>query len=976
MSDEDIRERIIRLHDTMIGRPYAERIGPLEQAVGLADELGDERLGIAVRLALVTALTLGGRPSESFVPFAWLVQRYDADSPALTDEYRHAILWCNKWIVDSAPDYPQIPLAQVEALLADMQRRYTAAGIGPEPVAKCRYEFVSATRGEAAAEAEFDAWTALPRCEMSDCPACSARARAEHWYDRGRYERALELLAPVLQGGSACEEEPCHSLSLAALCAAELGRMDDAAGHHLRAWRQTRDDVGKTGVVDRHVLLCARTGALARGLELMAHRWEQVREFDNPRTGMLLRAAAARLVGACLAEGMAGQALRVHDGSELVIDQGLYDDLVARALETAAAYDARNGNDSVGRMVREDFIDAGPLPPMPLTTGTAPDARRAEPLNGLSSHPRAVRPDEIAAARPEDLEGLLDRILRWGGSDAAAAFEARWRTLRDEAIARAGSSGDPQLLRSVASLVVNSLRLAGAVHESQRLEATEIAIRLLEQAGDTVGAAALQHAIASAITHDEERAAALAEQVRASGDVEDILNVIGTAVFDPGDPASRRARLDELDSLGVTAESAPKLRGRWVGLVLMCCSGDPDVASALCERAAALLQPGEFPELQRRLVDHRAEALWRQDRAEEAAAVVDDAVGRLESAGALDQLAQALRYSGRIHQFLGDRLTAERRYQRALACAQRVGDPKASTHARGFLCSLLLKQGRDVEAIEVAEHALADLEIPDDPYVGWGTDAMLDSRTQIAGMGARLCLGLGETERSVSLARRGADDAIQLGRAATAAELLEIVGDGLSERDAIEALRAYTEGVEQARAAGDAMELLALQRRRMWSAADADGLDAGLAVHAEAVAAGQALCERVLTDPEFAERTNIDPEMTMLDIAIDRVRLLGSNHAADRALAELGDAPERILAHGNERFAATVHDLRARLRLAVHDERGAFADIGAAMGLADRMEDAALRRDFAALGATWLDREGRSDEAERFWAANRGRQED
>ena len=975
MNDEDVRERIIRLHDTVIGRPYAERIGPLEQAVGLADELGDERLGIAVRLALVTALTFGGRLSESFVPFAWLVQRYDADSPALTDDYRHAILWRNKWIVDNAPDYPQIPLAQIEALLADMQRRYAAAGIGPEPVAKCRYEFVSATRGEAAAEAEFDAWTALPRCGMSDCPACSARARAEHWCGQGRYERALELLAPVLQGGAACEEEPCHSLSLAALCAAELGRMDDAAEYHLRAWRLARDDIGKTGVVHRQVLLCARTGALARGLELTAHRWEQVREFDNPRTGMLLRAAAARLVGACLAEGMAGQALRVHDGSELVIDQGLYDDLVARALETAAAYDARNGNDSMSRMVREDVIGVGPLPPMPLTTGMTPDARRAEPLNGLSSHPCAVHPDEIAAARPEDLKGLLDRILRWGGSDAAAAFEARWRTLRDETIARAESSGDPQLFRSAASLVVNSLHLAGAVHESQRLEATEIAIRLLEQAGDTVGAAALQHAIASVITHDEERAAALAEQVRASGDVEEILNVIGTTVFDPGDPASRRARLDELDALGVTAESGPKLRSRWVGLVLMCCSGDPESVSALCERAAALLQPGEFPELQRRLADYRAEALWGQDRAEEAAVVVDDAVGRLESAGALDQLAQALRHSGSIHEALGDRLTAERRYQRTLACAQRVGDPEASAHARGFLCSLLLKQGRDVEAIEVAEHALADLEIPDDPYVGWGTDAVLHSRTQIAGMGARLCRDLGETERSVSLARRGADDAIQLGWASTAAELLEIVGDGLSERDAVEALRAYTQGVEQARAAGDAMELLALQRRRMWSAADADGLDAGLAVHAEAVAAGQALCERVRTDPEFAERTNTDPEMTMLDIAIDRVRLLGSNHATDRALAELGDAPERILAHGNERFAATVHDLRARLRLAVHDERGAFADIGAAMELADRMEDAALRRDFAALGATWLDREGRSDEAERFWVANRGRQE-
>ncbi|WP_316669754.1 hypothetical protein [uncultured Propionibacterium sp.] len=974
MADGGTRDRIIQLHDTAIDRPYPEQIAPLERAVELADELGDEGLGIAVRLALVSALVFGGRFSGAFVPFAWLVQRYDAGSPALTDRYRHGILWRNKWIVDNAASYPQIPLAQIEALLADMKRRYAAAGVGPEPVAKCVYEFVSATRGDDAAGAEFAAWTVLPPCDMSDCRACSSRSQARYWHNRGQHERALELLAPVLRGESACAEEPGSSLGLAAQCAAELGRMDEAAAYHMRGWRECRDNIGLTGGVPGHVLLCARTGALARGLELLAHRWEQVREFDKPLTRMHLQAAAARLVGACLAGGMRGQRLLTRTGEELVIDQGLYDELTGRALGAAAAFDARNGNGSESRFLRRAYLDAGPLPPMPLTTGVA-DPHRGEPLNGLSSHPLAVGLEEIATAPLEDLRGLFERVIRWGGCDAAAALEARWRALRAEAIARAETSGDTERLGLVADFVAAMNLLTGRARESQRLEAAETGIRLLEQAGDAVSVAAIQHRLALDIAHDEERAAALAEQVRSSGDIRPILQIMGDNPVGPDDPAAVRTRLGELESLGVAPGSEPLVRYRWAHLVLDCCSG-PGPGLAMCERVEGLLLPEEFPELRARICELRAGALWEQGRRDEATAVVDAAIGYLTRAGALNELGRMLlRQRGRIHQVADDQLGAERCFQRAIACAQHTGNLPMLTDARGALCALLFNQGRAIEAIEVAEHALADLEIPDDPYAGWSTRAMMDSRAQIASMAARLCRGLGETGRAVSLARRGADDAIRLGRPAVAAGLLGIAGDGLCDSDAVEALRAYTQGVEQARAADDPVELLELQRRRMWAAAGADGLDAGLAVHAEAVAAGRALCERAFVDAEFAERTNIDREMTMLDVSVDRVRLLATHRAYDRALSELGDAPETILARGDTAFAASIHDLRARIRLAVDDERGGFADIGAAMGLADRLGDSRLRGEFAALGANWLESEGRGDEAERFWTANNGRQE-
>ena len=974
MSDEDIRDRIIQLHDSTIGRPYAERIAPLRQAVEMADEIGDEDLGIGMRLAFVSALTFGGRVSEAFVPFAWLVQRHDADSPALTDRYRHGILWSNKWMVDNATDYPQIPLDQIEALLSDMKRRYASAGVGPEPVAHCAYNVVSATRGADAAADEFAAWTALPRCDMSDCQTCSSRGQAGYWYGQGQYERALELLEPVLRGEASCAEEPGSSLSLAAACSAELGRMDEAAGYHLRAWREIRDEEGRASDVARNILLCARSGALARGLELMAHRWEQVREFDAPVTSMHLRAAVARLVGACLAEGMAGRHLLTRTGEEIVIDQALYDELSGQALDLAAAFDARNGNDSASSRVRNAYLEAAPLPTMPLTPGVA-GSRSVFAPDGDSQHPLSPGPDEIADAGVMDLMGLADRIVRWGGLSAERALLARWRELREKTIAQAGTSDDPDFQEQVALAELNITGLDPDLRVSAELESNETGIRLLQASGRPDRALGVEYWLAMTITHDQDRADELLARIRATGSPGRVLSALNHTPLDVDSPEACRRRREELLALGVTPGSEPRERNALGHLLLQAGSAPDLVRNTWGEVESYFPDPDEFPSIRQHLGMSRISTLWNADERDEAMAVCDRLIEYHSRMGTIGFLANALGQRALMSETCGDAPEAEHYYQRALAAAQASGRRAVVTNVRWDLADLLMRQGRTVEAIEIVEQALADLEIPDDPYVSWSPDQMLYQRANLLHMGARLCQTLGESDRAVSLARRGAADAQQLDAPGAAAFLLGIVGDELRDADAVESLRAYTQAVEQARAAGDEMELLRLQRRRMWAAADADGLDAGLAVHAEAAEVGQALRDRVLADTEFAERTNIDIEMTMLDVAIDRVRLLATHRAYDQALSELGDAPEQILAHGNEEFAASALDLRARIRLAVNDERVAFTDIAAGMELADRMQDARLRGEFAALGANWLDREGRSDEAERFWAANNGQQE-
>ena len=79
--------------------------------------------------------------------------RWFDEHPEQFDEHdRHALFWSFKWMVSHCSDYPQIPFEQIEATLADMERRYALAGLGMNGVRLEQFRWAWARRAPETAE--------------------------------------------------------------------------------------------------------------------------------------------------------------------------------------------------------------------------------------------------------------------------------------------------------------------------------------------------------------------------------------------------------------------------------------------------------------------------------------------------------------------------------------------------------------------------------------------------------------------------------------------------------------------------------------------------------------------------------------------------------------------------------------------------------------------------------------------------------
>ena len=96
-----------------------------EEAVRLADAHNDLKQGFQTRRQLTEAAVFAGRPDVMLVAFSWRLAQCDRD-PAQFKE--RELLWEYKWVVDNLPDFPQVTRGQIEAALADMERRYRRCG--------------------------------------------------------------------------------------------------------------------------------------------------------------------------------------------------------------------------------------------------------------------------------------------------------------------------------------------------------------------------------------------------------------------------------------------------------------------------------------------------------------------------------------------------------------------------------------------------------------------------------------------------------------------------------------------------------------------------------------------------------------------------------------------------------------------------------------------------------------------------------
>jgi cellulose synthase operon protein C len=458
---------ITKLFEQIDSTPFGpEERALVDQAVALAVESGDEQLEHLARMRLTVSAKHSGDTDAMLSSFAWTLAKHDSDPqrfPADLGDGGADLLWQYKWMAGTLSASPIFSREQIDAIHADMLEHYERAGVGLSGVITSRFDeaWRNGRLDEAATLREQLAIT--PRDDYSHCDACVRSESAGFLAQIGREEEALALVEEMIEGGFSCGDEPENALSEALLPYLRAGRLDEAKSAHLRSYRLARDNADKISIIANHLVFCAVTGNVARGLALLerhiswlAHDGLNVRaHFNN-----LL--AYGVLLDAIDRAGHGDAAVRGADSPDLVPFFGEHDgawtvrDLASSAWRAAAAigadFDARNGNDyyadSIARahaLADEHYdvpIDTDSFAPAPVEVAEPTDAdgwrlranelaASLEPELTIAAARRALDLGLAGWAADEAhsvIIGSLVRLEQW--DEAAAALAARSESLR------------------------------------------------------------------------------------------------------------------------------------------------------------------------------------------------------------------------------------------------------------------------------------------------------------------------------------------------------------------------------------------------------------------------------------------------------------------------------------------------------------------------------------------------------------------
>src|SRR5256885_6107539 len=212
------------------------RAALIEQVIAEADAAGYRQLAFHARLAGTNGYVYGGEPAKSFGTFTWCLAEFDRD-PEAHETSRMSLLWQFKSTVGALLAFPATPLSRVDDVLTDMERRWQAGGHSPHAVHSLRHLVAAHVGDEAAAEYWYDRWLASPRDELSDCVACDPGRQVRWLARRGRYEEAVRVAEPVLDGRATCSEQPQGILTDLLEPYLRTGALTEARDAHRRADR-------------------------------------------------------------------------------------------------------------------------------------------------------------------------------------------------------------------------------------------------------------------------------------------------------------------------------------------------------------------------------------------------------------------------------------------------------------------------------------------------------------------------------------------------------------------------------------------------------------------------------------------------------------------------------------------------------------------------------------------------------------------
>lgn len=424
------------------------KIAELERIIAHVDALGDVRLGVTVRFALIEAHQHHTDRWRMLTPFEWCLAAADRHPSTVDQAGLDRLRRLHPAAVGTVLGDSRVGLARAEDLLGDLERRLDAAGRTPRSGYALRCRIADHVGDLTAAGRWLARWRAAAPDAAVGCAACELVDQARLLADWGRWAEAVEAAEAVLTGEVTCPEQPERALAVLQVPYLRLGRHAEAAQAHVRAYRRHRDERAAFGFLADHLRFCALAGQHGRGLEILGRHLGQL---DRPYDEMSAMEFAAAGALVCRLAGLAGlNRYAIHRpghaerrAANLTV-AALGTELRATTQDLAGRFDARNGSShQSGRMAA--WLAERPRPepvPLPADPPVSPWAPPGPP-------PPEGRREVVAPLTLAAIVAVLDDRADHYVVDANGIVHGRWGDALIQFI-RLGERGEILHVRTIA----------------------------------------------------------------------------------------------------------------------------------------------------------------------------------------------------------------------------------------------------------------------------------------------------------------------------------------------------------------------------------------------------------------------------------------------------------------------------------------------------------------------------------------------
>lgn len=327
----------------------------LQEAVRLADAHNDVGAGFQARLRLQEAALVCGSADVLLVAYTWCLSQAERE-PDRFGLYQ--VLWRYRWAIVYLPTFPAIPRSKIEDAIADMTRRYEAAGASLRPVHLLRWKVALKLGDGKMAAAARRAWLGCRRDWLTDDEQTEQVTQIDYLLFRGRWAEAVEAAAGYIDGSLRDPAYLDSVLSWLSVPLLRLGRVDEAMRVHERGYRMTTRNAALVTQAARHIQFLALTHNFPRAARLV-ERYLPYCVGSDPEDQVEFYPAVVVLCRMLRRVGKDSVKLRLTPACPGFRPEGEYDlhelDGVyfVQATGVAARYDARDGNNYYARLLAQ-----------------------------------------------------------------------------------------------------------------------------------------------------------------------------------------------------------------------------------------------------------------------------------------------------------------------------------------------------------------------------------------------------------------------------------------------------------------------------------------------------------------------------------------------------------------------------------------------------------------------------------------------